>query len=58
MIPVFEILNPNHFISFWKNLHFDHLTAELYSSSVDKIFNTIFLWSENGLLEAIKMSSS
>ena len=56
-IPVFETLNPSHLISFWKNLHFDHLTAELFSSNADKIFNTMFLWSKKFPLDAIKISS-
>ena len=52
-ILVFEILNPNHSTSFWKKIDFDHLTAKLYSSNVDKSFITTFLWSKKVSLDAI-----
>ena len=28
-MPDFDIVKPSHSIFFWKNLHFDHLTAKL-----------------------------
>ena len=52
--PEFDILNPSHFVSFWKNAHFSHFTAMFLLSKIFNVFASIALSSFNDPFEAIK----